>query len=226
MEYVNNGRFDIIMELVDQVRAEILSMPNADSSIRELDLCKKFNVSRTSIRDVLKQLEVEKLIERRKNKGTSLRRFSLKEIADTYDLRAVLEGFAGNLAAQKITAEELVELRRIAALYRQNENENADPKLRAELDDRFHWMIINIADNEQLKDMMRQFAILKQAFSLYMKKENKLRPIQHTPFPHDKIVDAIEDQDGAKAELLLRKHSLWAKQHLLERFTGVRVETM
>ena len=53
-------------ELVDRVRDEIFTMALAGRRIREQDLTAKFKVSRTSIRDVLKQLQVEKLIDRRK----------------------------------------------------------------------------------------------------------------------------------------------------------------
>ena len=98
------------MELVDKVRNEILSMSRTDCRIREQDLAVKFEVSRTSIRDALKQLQVEKLIDRKRNKGITLHRFSLKEIADIYDLRAVLEGFAGHLVTEKISKTQLIEL--------------------------------------------------------------------------------------------------------------------
>ena len=71
------------MCLADRIRDELLAMPSADSTIREQDLVKKFGVSRTSVREALKQLEAENIIERRRNRGTQLRRFSIKEISDT-----------------------------------------------------------------------------------------------------------------------------------------------
>ena len=212
------------MELVDKVRDEILSMALTDSQIREKDLTAKFNVSRTSIRDALKQLQVEKLIDRRRNKGITLHRFSLKEIADIYDLRAALEGFAGQVLIDKISMDELAELRKLADDYCENETMTASAELRSELDDKFHCMIVDIADNQYLKDIMQQFSILKQSFSLYLKKETTAKSIYHTPYSHSKIVDAIEAGDGAMAEQLLRKHSLWAKQRLLARFTGAQTE--
>lgn len=214
------------MELVDKVRNEILSKSLTDERIREQDLGEKFQVSRTSIRDALKQLQVEKLIDRTRNKGITLHRFSLKEIADIYDLRAVLEGFAGRLVTEKISKHQLAELRQLADEYFQNETLEASAELRSELDDRFHRMIIDIADNAHLEDIMNQFSILKQAFSLYIKKDRPLKGIDHTPYTHSRIVDAIEQGDSERVEQLLRKHSLWAKQHLLARFTGVPTETV
>jgi DNA-binding GntR family transcriptional regulator len=212
--------------LVDKIRNEILTLAVSDCRIREQDLAKKFEVSRTSVRDVLKQLQVEKLIDRTRNKGITLHRFSLKEIADIYDLRAVLEGFAGRLVTEKITKQMLMKLREVAEEYTKNENLDASAELRSELDDKFHRMIVDIADNDHLRDIMNQFSILKQAFSLYAKKEMPLKGINHTPYTHCKIVDAIEHGNGDLAEQLLRKHSLWAKQHLLARFTGVNVEEL
>ncbi len=214
------------MELVDKVRDEILSMSLTDCRIREQDLTAKFKVSRTSIRDALKQLQVEKLIDRKRNKGITLHRFSLKEVADIYDLRAVLEGFAGQLVTDKISQEQLVELRKYADEYCKNETLTTSAEFRSELDDKFHRMIVDIADNQHLKDIMNQFSILKQAFSLYIKKDTPLKSIYHTPYTHSKIVDAIEAGDGVLAEQLLRKHSIWAKQHLLARFTGIQTENI
>ena len=210
--------------LVDKIRNEILALSLEDCQIREQDLVEKFKVSRTSVRDVLKQLQVEKLIDRTRKKGITLHRFSLKEISDIYDLRAVLEGFAGRLVTEKITKPMLIELRELADRYCENENLDASAELRSELDDKFHRMIVDIADNDHLKDIMNQFSILKQAFSLYSQKELPLKNISHTPYSHSKIVDAIEKGDGDLAEQLLRKHSLWAKQHLLTRYTGAKIE--
>lgn len=214
------------MELVEKVRNEILSMALTDCRIREQDLTSKFKVSRTLIRDILKQLQVEKLIDRTRNKGITLHRFSLKEIADIYDLRAVLEGFAGRLVTEKITKDQLFELRRLADAYSRNENLEASAELRSELDDKFHRMIVDIADNTHLEDIMNQFSILKQAFSLYLNVEKPAKGIQHTPYSHNKIVEAIEAGDGDMAEQLLRKHSVWAKQQLMTRFTGVSAEVI
>lgn len=212
------------MELVDKVRDEIFSMALTDCQIREQDLTEKFKVSRTSIRDVLKQLQVEKLIDRKRNKGITLHRFSLKEIADIYDLRAALEGFAGNLIIDKISTDELAELRKIADEYCKSTIPSVSVESRSELDDKFHRMIIDIADNQHLKDIMQQFSILKQSFLVYSKKRSSAKNISQTPYSHDKILDAIEAGDGSLAEQLLRKHCLWAKQRLLASFTGIQAE--
>ena len=202
------------------IRTEILSMPDGNCSIKEHDLTRKFGISRTLVRESLKQLEAEKLIDRRRNRGTTVRKFTIKEIADTYDLRAVLEGFAGHQAANKITTGQLAELEKLAGEYKEVENDNADPKMRTELDDRFHQKIVEIADNSQLHDIMRHFSILKQAFAVYWKKDTGRRKLQKTPFSHEKIVKAIADGNGVEAEQLLRKHVQWAEQHLLESFIG------
>lgn len=214
------------MELVNKIRDEILSATLAGNRIREQDLTEIFKVSRTSIRDALKQLQVEKLIDRTRNKGITLHRFSLKEIADIYDIRAALEGFAGQSIIDKISVKELTELRKIAEEYCKKHEQSISVKLRSELDDKFHCMIIDIADNQYLKDIMQQFSILKQAFALYIKKKASAKNIYHTPYSHSKIVDAIEAGDGDMAEQLLRKHSLWAKQRLLADFTGIQSESI
>ena len=159
-----------------------------------------------------------------KNKGITLHQFSLKEIADIYDLRAALEGFAGQTLIDKISVNELAELRKMADAYCKNETVKASAELRSELDDKFHRMIVDIADNQHMKDIMRQLSILKKSFSMYLRKEVLTKDIYHTPYSHSKIVDAIEAGDGALTEQLIKKHCLWAKQRLLTHFTGVKAK--
>lgn len=212
------------MCLVEMIRNELLTMPSFDSTIREQDLVQKFQVSRTSVREALKQLEAENLIERRRNRGTRLRRFTLKEVADTYDVRGVLEGFACRVATQRITADELVRMEKLVDEYRRYETPEADPERRTRADDAFHALIVKIADNAMLGDIMEKFSILSQAFAVYRKQCDVTRQFRSTPFSHRKIFEAIRDGNGALAEKLMRRHCQWAKRQLLEQFTGTSLE--
>ena len=212
------------MCLADKIRDELLAMPSADSTIREQDLVKKFGVSRTSVREALKQLEAENLIERRRNRGTQLRKFSIREIADTYEVRGVLEGFACRVVAQRISAEDLVRLEELVDNYSRCENPETDPEVRARADDAFHALIVELSGNAILGEVMEKFAILSQTFAFYRRQQGAKRPFRRTPYPHRKIFEAIRDGNGALAEKLMRRHVQWAKRRLLEQLTGTLLD--
>lgn len=203
------------MDLVCLIREEILALPDSESSIREADLVEKFKVSRSSVRDALKQLEVEKLIVRTKSKGTTLRKFTLKEVSDIYDLRSVLEGLAASLAARNATREQLAELQQLAD---QCEAAADNSEVRTRCDDAFHRLIMSISNNRQLEEIVNNFAILRQIFALYRKKNIGQRRLDHSPFTHQKIAAAIAAGDSAQAEKIMRNHINWAKNQHIEEF--------
>jgi DNA-binding GntR family transcriptional regulator len=81
------------------------------SRISERELCARFGISRTPLREALKVLAREGLVELLPNRGARVARLDPKDVADMFDLMGVLESLAGRLAAQRITAAELDEIR-------------------------------------------------------------------------------------------------------------------
>jgi DNA-binding GntR family transcriptional regulator len=210
------------MELVDLVRQEILSLPDEQSRIREQDLVEKFGVSRTPIRDALKQLEIEQLIDRRKNRGITLRKHTPKEIADLYNIRAALEGLAGREAAQFATKEDCDQLDEIREKYVSEK----DHRKKCELDNEFHNQVIAISNNQQLADVISRYLILHRLFSLiFSLRKVRRSPMKRTPFGHDMIIAALRENDSNQAEDLLKNHCLWAKNRILEIYTGIEIES-
>jgi DNA-binding GntR family transcriptional regulator len=209
------------MELVDLVRQEVLALPNEHSRIREKDLVEKMGVSRTPIRDALKQLEIEQLIERRKNRGITLRQHSPKEIADLYNIRAVLEGLAGREAAQFATDEDCDQLEKISRQY----TSEKDHRKKCELDNKFHNCVIAISNNQQLEELIGRYLILHRLFSMIFKLRKARRTsVKKTPFGHDKIIAALRENDSDLTEELLKNHCLWAKNRILEISTGIEID--
>ncbi|CAM5220203.1 GntR family transcriptional regulator OS=Ureibacillus acetophenoni OX=614649 GN=SAMN05877842_102529 PE=4 SV=1 [Ureibacillus acetophenoni] len=84
------------MELFDLIKKEILEgelVPG--QKLKEEELATKYNTSRTPIREAIQKLSAEGLVQYTKNKGTYVRKYSLEDITNTYDLRSVIEGYAG-----------------------------------------------------------------------------------------------------------------------------------
>lgn len=212
--------------LTGRIRNYLLSELTPDGRITENDLMERFNVGRSSVRETLKELESEKLIERKRSRGITLRRFSMRDIAEIYDLRATLEGFACGQAASVVTNEELQELERLANDYETMCREaDQDNNTRLSVCDvQFHGMLVDIAGNRQLKEIMTGFSIMRQAFMMYAPHFRKARSVRNTPFSHIEIVKAIKNADSQGAERLMREHVLWAKRRLLEQFSSAPIE--
>jgi DNA-binding GntR family transcriptional regulator len=81
------------------------------SKLNERALCEQLEVSRTPLREAIKMLASEGLVELLPNRGAVARQLSAQDIADTFELIAGLEGLSGELAAQRITDAELAEVR-------------------------------------------------------------------------------------------------------------------
>ena len=82
------------------------------SRLPQEELCERFAVSRTPVREALRKLQAKNLVVVVPNKGATVRRLSRKELLDIYAVRAELEGFSCELAAARITDSCVTELDR------------------------------------------------------------------------------------------------------------------
>ena len=124
--------------------------------IDEADAARQLSMSRTPVREALRQLHTSGLIEVVPNRGAIVRVPSPWEVRDAYEVRAELEGLACERAVSRINDAELDELR---AANQSMRDEVAKAKTRApadaepptvEYNDAFHTLIHRVADNEWL----------------------------------------------------------------------------
>jgi DNA-binding GntR family transcriptional regulator len=192
-----------------------------DNPLTEKFLSSKFNTSRTPIRDALKTLESDDIIERKKKKGVYLKRPSPKVIAELYDLRTVLEGFAIRNAVDNAGEEDLQKLDKLAKDFKQAKKQgNAQQAENANRE--FHAKIIRLSGNEMLDKMMNNVNILRRAFQYAY----SLKPQFHepeSPFSHEKIVNAMKQKDKDESEELMKKHILLGKQRTIEQALGFKM---
>ena len=121
--------------------------------LREQDLVEKFNVSRTPIREALRRLENDELIQLVPFRGARVRSFSLEDFQEEYTVRAALEGFAIELAVSKISDAKIAKLKKMA---KKMEELLDDGDLGAFLDvnRKFHMMIYEEAGSNRLVSMI------------------------------------------------------------------------
>lgn len=208
--------------LVDNVRKSLVSRGAfQDNPVTETELAGEFNVSRTPIREALKVLEKEGLIERRQRRGVYLKALTAKQISELYDVRCALESFAARLTAVNATSEDIEILMQAATGYEKALAQRDSVACRRN-DLLFHSKLIDISSNELLKKMTDNFRIMEQVFTVKLSLENG-RGIERQSHSHVRLVEAIKQRNPDRCEELVKSHILWRKERVIEELLGVRL---
>jgi len=178
--------------------------------IRERDICKQLNVSRTPLREALLILASEGLIDLIPNCGAVISSPSADEIADMLQVLGVLEAFAGERACSLITSEEINEIK--ALQYEMLAAFSRGDRLQYfKLNQRIHLAIVNAARSETLLSMHARLNARLYRIRYQSNLRNELwgSAIEE----HSHIMDALEKRDATKLSKLLRLHlkSTWEK---------------
>jgi DNA-binding GntR family transcriptional regulator len=204
--------------LIEDVKGALIRNEAQDGeAMTEAILCRRLKVSRGAIRDALAQLESQGLIERKKKKGTLLRRPTLKEIVDLWDSRSALEGVAARLAASKIKSTELEKLTEIIA-RRDAAAARNDQRAVDQGDIDFHQTIIDIADNGCVRDIVRNIHLFDRIFR-YPERGYSIDD-ENAAYSHKAIIEALGSIDPDRAEDTMKRHIQHAKKRRVEAMIG------
>jgi DNA-binding GntR family transcriptional regulator len=153
--------FDIYQTLRKQIT---LLEYKPGAVLREKEIMAAFGVSRTPVREALIRLEMDGLVRIIPNRGTFVADVSFRQLKDIFEIRSYLIRLSGQLAAARITDEELAEIReRIGRLKAAR-----DPKTIMQLDGELHEIINRATKNEALVkilDTLHDQAVRIWAFS-------------------------------------------------------------
>jgi DNA-binding GntR family transcriptional regulator len=205
--------------VAEQIRAAILDGRFKPGEwLRQERVAQELGVSQMPVREALKELAAEGLIEHVPYRGARVVALSLQDIEDLYAHRAFLEGRAAELAAEQISPEELTELNKFM-----DEMENLTPEQISQyrkINRSFHELIFHASQREYL---IRTLSQMWEAFPTMLIGNFAVTAQQPLPQrdPQDKmehraIVAALESHDGVQAGVAMKKHILSAATHLLE----------
>ena len=169
--------------------------------LREADLARAFEVSRTPVREAFGRLEQEGLLEAHPNQGMRVRRPSVREALDAYALRADLEGTAARLAAERADAVARRDL--YARLDAADASADADHAAQVEADLAFHRHLAHAADSTPL---LRALEGLEGSVTPIKVATRDRNAAATTRAQHRAIADAVHAGDGAAAEAAMRAH--------------------
>jgi DNA-binding GntR family transcriptional regulator len=183
--------------------------------IVEAELARRFEASRGPVREALRHLAAQGLIEQHDRRGWAIRTMSQRDVRELYEVREVLEGQAAALAAARcVDADvrgQVVQLRDWLSQF-----ENQLPRYVAELEDRdrFHDELAELADNTLLSSMLERIRplILQMQFRGFI---FRTRP-QESLSEHIAILDALLECDSKLADELTRAHIRSSRDVLLK----------
>ena len=175
----------------------------------EEQLAERLGVSRTPIRQALTVLEAEGLVEIAPNKGAMVCSFTIEDVWDIYDLRAVLEGHAARRAADRIAEDELARLRSLAEdmesiLPGRFLGHEEEIRWLVDTNQEFHGTIVGASRNGRLEKLIRrtvEVPLMFKAFYWYGPHERTI-----SNHYHRQILGALAAADGERAEIIMREH--------------------
>lgn len=182
------------------------------AKLNEADIATALGISRGPVREAFRALDQAGLVRVEKNRGVFVRQVSLDEADEIYEVRAVLEGLIGRLAAQHIDAAELDQLRAIVKkMHAQEKGRKVEAYFALNLE--FHDLLARAARNGALlanyRSLVNQLGLYRRA-TLARSSEN----IQISTRDHEAIVAAIAARNATLAEKLLREHVLHSRERL------------
>ncbi|MCV2865917.1 GntR family transcriptional regulator [Albidovulum sediminicola] len=196
--------------LLEEIRSGALA-PGA--RLREIDLAERLGISRTPVREAIRQLEADGLVTHLPRQGATIRSLDYAEVVELYEMRAVLEGTAARLAARAASDIELAEL---AALNAELAQTSAGAQAR-EINRVFHRTLIEAARNRFLIKAMS--ALQKTLLILGPTTLAEPARAQAAVLEHEAVLSALVARDGARAEAAMRAH---VEAALSARIRGMR----
>jgi DNA-binding GntR family transcriptional regulator len=197
------------LQVLDSLRQGIISGRLAPGArITERELTEMLGVSRTVIREALRQLETEGLVANVPNKGPVVRELSLREAKDLYSIRAVLEGFAARLFAENASDTAIKRLEdALAAVVAAYDSGDANRVLESK--NGFYAVLFQGADSETLSSMLKTLHARIWRW--------RALGLTHPDRSHDRsresvanlksVLNAIRQRDGESAERMTRKEA-------------------
>lgn len=195
--------------------------------LTEEALAGKLQVSRTPIREAFKQLEADGLIIPYKRRGYIVREFSVEDIRQIYNLRALLESHGASEAALYRTEDELEQMHQRNLSYekaigRLNKSDISTIKDIQQENLKFHEEIFKATKNEHLRSHIAKVVVVPLVFrSFYWYNERQLlRSLE----VHYTILKAIENQEPERAKIAMQEHIYQGRDDVLIHLNNPNIE--
>lgn len=171
--------------------------------LMEIQLANRLGVSRTPIREAIRKLELEGLVIMIPRKGAEVARITEKDLKDVLEVRCALEVLAVELACEKITGEQISELKRCMKDFKRAAN-GMDITAIAEKDVKFHDVIFEATDNKRLIQILNNLREQMYRYRVEYLKDFK----RHASLAeeHELITRYLEEGNIEEARKTIKHH--------------------
>lgn len=189
---------------------------NPGELLSENQLAEYLKMSRTPVREAIRRLQAEGIMESKQGLGTFLRPLTLKDVKNIYEVRMALELIACETAIDRITDDEIKAVREslITLLERDKAGEPIDRMEFSKLDGQIHDLIVKRSNNSYIKILMDQiyfhvdrYRIISFHVSLNMEESTR---------QHLELLDCLYDRDLKRLKERLSKHLEWSLDLILK----------
>ena len=189
------------------------------AKLNERELSERLNVSRTPLREAIKMLAAEGLVELLPNRGAVAVSLTEEDILHTFEVMAGLEAQAGELAAERITEQELAEIQamhfEMMAAYTRR-----DLSAYYALNSRIHAAISAAARNPVLTLVYQQVNARLQALRFRSNQDGE--KWRNAMKDHEKMIEALAAHDGAAMREVLLSHLRNKREVVLDQLRAAR----
>lgn len=204
----------------DTLCQQIMSMELAPGSILdEVQLSQQFGLSRSPVREIMRQMAAEGYIDLVPNRPARIAPMDYQALRSFFQAAPLIYVATTQLAAQNAKADDVKRLRTIQAKFREA-IENNDTSSRVIYNNAFHLEIGALAKNDYLMPSLKRLLIdhsrLGKMFYAPAPSEEMRADMEKAANQHDEIIQAIADHDVEKAGLLIREHWDISKRRLAE----------
>lgn len=218
-DYLIKPTRSIADQIYDRIRSEIIKgVIKPGERMQELDMAHAAQSSRTPVREAFRRLEQDQLVERVVRGGVRVISLDKDTIKDLYDLRTVLELYGVELACQRISPQEIINLKQIRAqamelLSASEYNQDYMLGRFMDLNSEFHETIYRSTGSRFLINVVVQLrAILQSMRYMSIQADNSWT---RAWVEHSELIIYLEKRDVATAKELMQRHVYNAAQEVL-----------
>lgn len=196
-----------------QLRDEILmGRLSSGTPLTEKDLVERLSISRTPIREALRHLQEDGLVEIRHGRGAWVKQVSFRDIVEAYEVRWLVEPYAARLAASHHNSECAQRLHEMLNTFREP-TLTVDLSRRWQIDAQLHDIILDAAGNSLLRSTIWDLRMRTERAFTYIA-DQRLEMFRQE---HVVLIQTILNGDAVNAERLMREHLEHAKASLTDR---------
>ena len=185
-----------------RIRELIVTLELAPGSpVSERELMERLGLGRTPVREALRTLAQEKLVEVYPRRGVVVSPVEVGDLASLSEARLALESYAAHCAAERATSEDLAVAR---SLLDELPGDAADERALIELDQRIHRHVYRCAHNPFVESTLNEYYTL--TLRIWFLALDRVARLDDAVTEHRELLEAICDGEPTRAEAVMRRH--------------------